>query len=187
MDFVDWRKIKDKTEADQEVKPRKLGRYRGKMYRDYIDELIREAEERGEFDNLPGAGKPLNIDENVYAGDKAMGYSLLKNNGHAPPEIELMREIKAERERAEAKLARVKSWSRALRTRRNPPTDADKRAFNAAVEKAATEYDEALRKLNRKILTLNLSVPTPMHQQMLNVERLVQEFRESCPLFVVYS
>lgn len=187
MDFVDWRKVKDFPKTDEEAKPRKLGRYRGQAYYNYIDELIRQAQERGEFDNLPGAGKPLEIEENVYAGDKAMGYSLLKNNGHAPPEVELMREIKAEQQRAEVKLERIKSWSHTLRTRRKPPTDADKRAFNAAVEKATTEYEEALRKLNGRILTLNLSIPTAMHQPMLKVEKLVQEFREACPPFVLYS
>jgi hypothetical protein len=30
-------------------------------YESHIDRLIREATERGEFDNLPGAGKPLNL------------------------------------------------------------------------------------------------------------------------------
>ena len=40
-----------------------------------------------------------------------------------------------------------------------------------------------LRELNRKILTLNLIVPSVMQQPMLEVERLVQQFREACPLF----
>lgn len=32
------------------------------QYESWIDRQIREATERGEFDNLPGAGKPLNLD-----------------------------------------------------------------------------------------------------------------------------
>ncbi len=37
-------------------------RFAGVQYESWIDRQIREATERGEFDNLPGAGKPLNLD-----------------------------------------------------------------------------------------------------------------------------
>ena len=33
------------------------------QYESWADRLIREAQERGEFDNLPGAGKPLQLDD----------------------------------------------------------------------------------------------------------------------------
>lgn len=33
------------------------------MFESWIDRQIREAIERGEFDNLPGAGKPLHLDD----------------------------------------------------------------------------------------------------------------------------
>ena len=98
MDFKDWRKAPDDT-PDKPATP-KIGRYRGKQYYDYIDEQIREAQGRGDFDNLPGAGKPLNLDENPFSGDKAMAYSLLKQNGYAPPEIELAKEIRTRFEKA---------------------------------------------------------------------------------------
>ena len=76
----------------------------GQSWDNYIEEQIRDAQERGEFDNLPGAGKPLQLEQNVYAGDKAMGYNLLKSNQFAPPEIELLKEVRTERERIEARL-----------------------------------------------------------------------------------
>jgi DnaJ homolog subfamily C member 28 len=40
-----------------------------------------------------------------------------------------------------------------------------------------------LRELNRKILKLNLITPAAMHMPMFEVEKLVQQFRTSCPLF----
>src|SRR5579872_1010213 len=55
---------------------------------DLIEELLEDARARGEFDNLKGAGQPLDLQRDVYAGDKALAYSLLKNNQMAPPEIE---------------------------------------------------------------------------------------------------
>src|SRR5436309_9492826 len=181
MDFKDWRKPSTDTSADPETP--KTNKYRGRQYRDYIEEQIRDAQARGEFDNLPGFGKPLNLDSNPYLGDRAMGYNLLKSSGYAPKEIELAKEIRTEYERAEAKIARLCQRGRALRSRRVPAFASEKRAFNAAVEKAAAEYERTLRDLNRKILTLNMMPPPVMHQSPFDVEKLVQNFRESCPLF----
>jgi DnaJ homolog subfamily C member 28 len=180
MDFKDWRKSSDKTTDEQEAP--KIGRYRGKRYFDYIDEQFQEAQARGEFDNLPGSGKPLNLDDTLFAGDKAMAYSLLKQNGFAPPEIELAKEIRSDIEGAKAKLATLRQQRNSLCARRIPLFDSEKRSFNHSVEKAATEYDHLLRELNRKILKLNLTTPSTMHLTMFEVEKLVQQFRESCPL-----
>lgn len=185
MDFKDWRKQANNNTTDQE-QPRS-SKFTGRRYRDYIEEQISEAQARGEFDNLRGMGKPLNLDDDLYAGDKALGYSLLKSNGFVPKEIELAKEIRTEFERIEAKLAKLRHQGASLRTRRVPPFASEKRMFNASVEKAATEYERTLRELNRKILTLNLVAPAAMHQPMFEVEKLVRSFRESCPLFDAIS
>jgi len=181
MDFKDWRTSSEKITIDKDAPP--SNKYRGKRYQDYIDEQIRQAQERGEFDNLRGAGKPLELVSNPYVGEKAMGYGLLKSNGFAPAEIELAKEIRRELERADAKLAKLRHQSRTLRSRRVPPFVSERRAFNLAVKKAAAEYESTLRDLNRKILTLNLTAPAPMHLSLLEVDKLVQDFRTSCPLF----
>ena len=49
---------------------------------------------RGEFDDLPGRGKPLPPDglERVPA-DLRMGYKLLRNAGCLPPELEARKEL----------------------------------------------------------------------------------------------
>ncbi len=183
MDFKDWRK--SAQEGADEEKASKVNRYRGRRYYDYIDEQIREAQEQGKFSNLPGYGKPLNLDDNPYSGDKTLGYNLLKSNGYAPPEIELANEISKELAGAETKLEKLRHQGQAMRARRVPPFPSEKRAFNASVEKAAAGYEQKLRELNRKILTLNLSAPSAMHRPLIEVEKLVQQFRESCPTFTV--
>ena len=182
MDFIDWRKPPDENRADSQT-TENVRRRRGRRYRDYVEELIQEAQERGEFSNLPGEGKPLQFEDETYAGDKAMGYHLLKSTGFAPAEIELANEIRKEQARIETKLKRVVLQGKALHSRRVPPFASEKRAFNTLVEKAVSEYDSTLRELNRKILTLNLTAPAAMHQPLLEVETMVQQFRLSCPLF----
>jgi len=179
MDFKDWRKTTDKPEEEgrQRAVP---GKYSGRRFEDFVGQQIREAMERGEFDNLPGAGKPLRLDEDVYAGDRALAYHLLKSNGYAPNEIELAKEIRVEYERAGERLAGVRRQRQTLLSRRVPPFASEKRAFNAALAKAAADYEKTLRDLNRKILTLNLTTPAPFHRSPFDVEKLVREFRESC-------
>lgn len=66
---------------------------------DLIDRLaeqhITEAVERGELDNLSGAGKPLELDDLSAVPDHLRaGYRLLRNAGFLPPEVQTRKEIK---------------------------------------------------------------------------------------------
>ncbi len=55
---------------------------------------IREAMAQGEFENLPGAGQPVSLEEYFSAPeDLRIGYSLLRNAGCAPAEVELLKEV----------------------------------------------------------------------------------------------
>ena len=52
--------------------------------------------ERGEFDNLPGAGKPLDLDNNPFVPTELrMAYKVLKNAGVVPQEVETHNEIRS--------------------------------------------------------------------------------------------
>ena len=63
------------------------------------EERIREAMERGEFDDLPLAGKPLPLESNGFVPeDLRLAYKLLKDAGYLPPEMELRKEIVSLRE-----------------------------------------------------------------------------------------
>jgi Domain of unknown function (DUF1992) len=50
---------------------------------------IAEAVARGEFDGLPGAGKPLDLAEDpLVPEDQRMANRILRNAGYAPREVE---------------------------------------------------------------------------------------------------
>lgn len=58
------------------------------------EEKILTAIEQGEFDDLPGQGKPLVLDDNAAVPEELRaGYRLLKNSGYLPLELELRKEI----------------------------------------------------------------------------------------------
>jgi hypothetical protein len=49
-----------------------------------IDQQIRDAMSSGKFDNLPGAGKPLKLDDDATPQNLRMAHKLLKDNDLAP-------------------------------------------------------------------------------------------------------
>ena len=58
------------------------------------DEKIKEAIAKGEFDNLPGQGKPLDLDAYFATPeDLRMGYSILKSADIIPEEMQLLKQV----------------------------------------------------------------------------------------------
>ena len=56
---------------------------------------IKEALEKGEFDDLPGQGEPLPFEDDSHVPeDLRLAYKVLKNADCLPPEIELRKEIR---------------------------------------------------------------------------------------------
>lgn len=96
------------------------------------EKRIAEAVSRGDFDDLPGAGRPLELDDDsLIPEDLRLAYRILKNAGFVPPEVEAINEI-AELERmAMGKATAVKKLA-LLKTR---------------IE--ARYYDKAIARLSR--------------------------------------
>ena len=58
------------------------------------DEKIKEAIAKGDFDNLPGKGEPLDLDAYFATPeDLRMGYSILKGADIIPEEMQLLKQI----------------------------------------------------------------------------------------------
>ncbi|MCG3143940.1 MAG: hypothetical protein HONDAALG_01318 [Gammaproteobacteria bacterium] len=63
------------------------------------EQRILEAIGRGEFDGLPGSGRPLDLDEDMTVPEELrVAYRILKNAGFLPREVEMRREIHDVRE-----------------------------------------------------------------------------------------
>jgi hypothetical protein len=58
------------------------------------EKKIREAIDNGEFDDLPGKGKPLKLEDDRHLPqDIRLAHKILKNADCLPPELELRKEI----------------------------------------------------------------------------------------------
>ena len=92
---------------------------RATMTMSCLDELaerrIAEAIERGELDDLPGQGCPLELDDDALVpAELRVAYRILRNAGYVPPEVECLREI-GELERLIAVSSEPESRTRAAR------------------------------------------------------------------------
>jgi hypothetical protein len=60
------------------------------------EERIARAAEAGEFDQLPGAGRPLELDDDLLVpAEVRMSNRILKNAGCIPPELEALKEARS--------------------------------------------------------------------------------------------
>jgi len=59
-----------------------------------VEEKIKEAQQRGDFDNLPGKGKPIDLSAYFETPeDVRLAQSVLKNAGFTSREVDLLNEI----------------------------------------------------------------------------------------------
>ncbi len=77
---------------------------------EWIQEQIQESIERGEFDNLPGAGKPLHIHRTAVNPDYDLAFSRMKNAGVKPAWMELEHQVRKLRAELELFLERSRDW-----------------------------------------------------------------------------
>ncbi|MCD4743669.1 MAG: DUF1992 domain-containing protein [Desulfobacteraceae bacterium] len=58
-----------------------------------VEQRIKQAQEKGEFDNLEGNNKPLKFTDSNIPEELRLAHKILKNSGFAPPEVELKKKI----------------------------------------------------------------------------------------------
>lgn len=144
--------IKDKQQAKKSVISNAIERI--------VEDLIQESMKRGDFNNLPGQGRPLQytahnpfIDIGTHNLNK-----ILVNNGFAPEWIMLQSEIRKEMKQARESLALA---NKTLGPGKSEQVQSSKK-WQAAVSRFKTQVEE----VNAKINKFNLIVPFLNKQQV---------------------
>lgn len=123
-----------------------------------VEDLIQESMAKGDFDNLSGKGKPLKKFSGCSYIDP-MTHNLnriLIDNGYQPEWILMQKEIKDTIEQLrEAILVSRKKLG-------NPMTPAEQKQWNQVCE----QFQENIRKLNKRINDFNLIVPILTRQKV---------------------
>lgn len=135
------------------------------------EKMLREAIEAGEFDNLPGKGKPMDLSENPFEDpDLRVVHKLLRNAGFAPAWIEERKDIDAQFDSAHLTLSRA--WS-LYRPGGNSPNE-------AAWQRNLSEFRAIVAELNSRIKMYNLKAPAAVfHRRQFEVEKVIDEIRQS--------
>lgn len=125
---------------------------------DLVGIMMKKAIEQGEFGNLEGAGKPLDLGGNPFAPDEMhMAYKILKDNGYAPHWIELSKEIDLLREKLSKEVDAFKKYTQMVFS--------EKRSSGAIHRYELKKNDfysqnrECLSEISKKILDYNLNCP----------------------------
>jgi hypothetical protein len=142
-----------------------------KHWESLVDKKIREAMERGEFDDLPGTGEPLDTSINPFEDpEMRLAHRILRNAGFAPSWIEERKDIEAEFEVARRELARVAT------IRKNARGTENERAALARWTQAVTLFRTEACELNRRIAAWNLKIPSAVFQKRtIDIEEEVRQ------------
>jgi DnaJ family protein C protein 28 len=135
-----------------------------------IEEQFRKAFEEGKFDNLPGKGKPLHLDDDSLVDPEwRLAYHVLHSSGYSLPWIVTRQEILADLQEVRDTLTRTWEWCQAEQEAMS----------NACIvtqewQRAREAFKKRLDEINQKIFRYNLEVPSPQLQlAVLNAEREV--------------
>ncbi|CAK8571486.1 unnamed protein product [Lathyrus sativus] len=111
-----------------------------------VEQRIWHSMEEGQFENLPGKGKPLKLDTNPHA-DPAEDtlYRILSKNGCAPEWVELNKEIRS----------RISQWRMSLKKVWENKCSGDQSMWDGNSEVLKSQ----LKEINDKVFRYNLIVP----------------------------
>jgi DnaJ family protein C protein 28 len=139
-----------------------------------IDDQIRKALEEGKFDDLPGKGKPLNLDDNPYADPNwQLAHHMLRSSGYTLPWIAARQEIDAQIETARATLARAWEWREGSLKGGQPNDQVD-----PEWQRVLKAFQEQVDKINKKIFDYNLQTPSEKFQLMkLNAGKEIETIK----------
>ena len=142
-----------------------------KHWESLIDQKIREAMEQGEFDDLPGKGKPLDTSENPFEDPELrLAHRMLRNAGFAPSWIEERKDIDSDLETARHQM------SRAWMVLQNAVGTDNERGARTRWEKALISFRQQAGELNRRITAWNLKVPAAGFQRsLIDIEKEVTD------------
>ena len=139
-----------------------------------VEQRLQAAFAEGKFANLPGKGKPLDMDEDPLAEPAQwMARHILRNSGMSVPWVEERQRIEEALALATKRLERAWSAYAGGRGGKLPSPAAESRW-----QEALTAFREQISALNRRIRTYNLAVPHVRFQRCLfEVRREVARLR----------
>ena len=141
-----------------------------------IEEIIRRAMQEGKFDDLPGKGKPLQLDQNPHEDPEwRAAYHILKSGGFSLPWIESLNEIETNLQNARNALSQAWMW------RQGDNSDQiDSQLMQSEWRRSVDKFQERIAAINVQIRTYNLADPNVRFQlQLINADQEIERITKS--------
>jgi DnaJ family protein C protein 28 len=122
-----------------------------------MDEIIEEAMRRGDFNDLPGRGKPLKVLKNPYAPGTELAYQLLKDNNYTLPWIVARNKALADIEAFRLELGVV--WRRYTGEFQTTHSETVRMALAAGWRDQLEACQEQIQEINALVADANLKQP----------------------------
>ncbi|HXF64165.1 MAG TPA: DnaJ family domain-containing protein [Caldilineaceae bacterium] len=146
------------------------------QWADIVTQRIEEAMRRGEFDNLPGRGKPMQVMREPFVPeDQQMAFKLLKNNDMTPDWIAERKELLKVKERFSQQVQSIAQ--EALAQWAAAGDEARRENVQAVWARWLARWESEVAEINRRIQTLNLKQPIA-HLEVFKI-RLDDELRRA--------
>lgn len=148
-----------------------------------VEHAIRQAMKDGLFDNLPGEGKPLNLNGDYDPNtpeDQRMAYKIMQDNKIAPDWMMMRATLDQQQSRIRREL------NKGFRAYQNTLRDADRHGdigkrsrANRTWERLLVMFQDAIDQYNAYVLTYNLKVPPGLTQlPIMSLSRELSNIKE---------
>lgn len=152
--------MSDEKKEERPKVPGNPDELRARMRSDWqnlIEDLIEDGRQKGVFDNLPGAGKPLDLSANPYEGDQALANRLLKQNDLKPAWIMQRDYLREQIDGLRNEIERT--WQQHDRAYRLAGSQIQIDALVISWDDACLAWEARIGDLNKQIDTYNLKRP----------------------------
>lgn len=153
-----------------------------------VERLIREAQDKGQFSNLKGEGKPQKLEDNPFEDpEMRLAHKILANAGFSPPWLELLKEIDGDIRDVDS------SWKDYESFRRRQMLEVSRHTvlrFSETVREIDATRNRTLERLrkrwediNKRIEYLNSIVPSESFTRVpIHIGKKTAQFERQFPL-----
>lgn len=143
------------------------------QWHDLMEDLIEDGRRRGLFDELPGAGQPLNLERNIFEASNALANQLMKDNDIHPAWLSHRLGVSEKIEKLRAEISRT--WDRYRLAFDQAQSQSQRQALNVGWDDNCKHWQTTIHDLNKEIASYNLK--RPRGQMELFTLRLADELK----------
>ena len=127
------------------------------QWNDLIEDMIEDGRRRGLFEDLPGKGKPLDLEQNIYEGSSALANKLMKANEIKPAWLSQRMDVSEKIDQLRVEMRRT--WTRYRTSFEQSQGETHRQALSLGWDDMCCRWQKSIEKLNKEIETYNLKRP----------------------------